>query len=71
LNQLLNILKDIFGSKISIDYQEPRQGDIRRSLADIGKGKQFLNYDPKVEIEVGLEKTVAYFLKRRMGEEKE
>jgi nucleoside-diphosphate-sugar epimerase len=64
LNQLLNILQDILGSNVSPVYQEPRKGDVRHSLADINKGKQFLHYTPKVEIENGLRKTVEYFQKQ-------
>jgi nucleoside-diphosphate-sugar epimerase len=63
LNQLLNVLKKILGSKLSPIYQEPRQGDVRHSLADIRKGKEILNYEPKVGIEIGLKKTVDFFQK--------
>ncbi len=61
LNQLLNGLKGILGSKLSPLYQEPRQGDVRHSLADIRKGKEIINYEPTVGIETGLEKTVDFF----------
>ena len=64
LNQLINILKEILGSKVSPIYEEPREGDVKHSLADIRKGKQFLNYDPRVEIKAGLAKTVEYFRKK-------
>jgi UDP-glucose 4-epimerase len=65
LNKLLDILKDIIGSKVSPIYQEPRKGDIRHSLADIQKGKRILNYCPTVEIGDGLKKTVEYFQRIR------
>ena len=61
LNHLLNVLKEILGSKLSPIYQGPRQGDVRHSLADIRKGKEILNYEPKIGIEVGLKKTAEYF----------
>jgi len=64
LNQLLDILKQILGSKTSPIYQEPRKGDVKHSVADITKGKQILNYEPQVETEAGLKKTVAYFRKK-------
>lgn len=70
LNQLLDILKGILGSKVLPIYQEPRKGDVRHSLADIRKGKQILNYVPKVEIKVGLKKTIEYFQKQRAEEER-
>jgi UDP-glucose 4-epimerase len=65
LNKLLDILKDIIGSKVSPIYQEPRKGDIRHSLADIQKGKRILNYCPTVEIGDELKKTVEYFQRIR------
>ena len=64
LNQLVNILKKILGSKLSPVYEEPRKGDVRHSLADIRKGKEILNYEPKVGIEMGLKKTVEFFQKQ-------
>jgi len=44
-------------------YEEPRKGDVRHSLADISKGKEILNYEPKVGLELGLKKTVEFFKK--------
>jgi nucleoside-diphosphate-sugar epimerase len=61
LNQLLAFLKEITGSKVSPLYEEPRKGDVKHSLAEIRKGKQILDYEPRVGIEVGLRKTVEYF----------
>ena len=63
LNQLLNFLKEIVGSKVSAIYEEPRKGDVRHSLAEVRKGKQFLDYEPRVDIKAGLKKTVEYFQK--------
>ena len=65
LNQLLNVLKKILGSKLSPIYQEPRQGDVKHSLADIRKGKEILSYEPKVGIEIGLKKTVEFFQRQQ------
>lgn len=64
LNQLLNILKEIVGSKVSPVHEEARKGDVKHSLADINKGKKILNYDPQVGIEMGLKKTVEFFQKQ-------
>jgi UDP-glucose 4-epimerase len=65
LNQLLNVLKDFLGSKQSPIHQEPRKGDVRHSLADIHKGKEILNYEPKIGIEVGLKMTVEFFKRQK------
>jgi len=61
LNQLLNVLKEILGSKQAPIYEEPRKGDVKHSLADIRRGKEIINYEPKVGIETGLKKTVDFF----------
>jgi UDP-glucose 4-epimerase len=63
LNQLVNVLRKILGSKLSPVYEEPRKGDVRHSLADIRRGKEILNYEPKVGVELGLRKTVEFFQK--------
>jgi nucleoside-diphosphate-sugar epimerase len=61
----LNVLKEILGSKISPLYQEPRIGDVKHSLADVRKGKGIINYEPKVGVEMGLKKTVEFFLEAK------
>jgi len=61
LNELFKVLKEILGSKQSPVYQEPRQGDVKHSLADIRRAKEIIDYEPKVGIEPGLKKTVDFF----------
>ncbi len=65
MNQLSNILKEILGSKQSPRYEEVRKGDVKHSLADIRRGKEIINYEPKVGIEAGLRKTVDFFKGRK------
>jgi len=65
LNQLMNVLKKILGSKVTPVYEEPRKGDVRHSLADIQKSKETINYMPKVGIEEGLKKTVEFFMRQK------
>ena len=61
LNELLDVLKKIFRSQVRPVYQEARMGDVRHSVADIQKGRTLLNFNPREDIEMGLEKTVDYF----------
>lgn len=58
---LARAIKDITGSKSEITHKEPRQGDVRDSLADIGKARKHIGYDPKYDISAGLKKTVEWF----------
>ncbi|MCE3280209.1 MAG: Vi polysaccharide biosynthesis protein VipB/TviC [Bacteroidetes bacterium] len=61
LNDLIEILKDLTGSKVQQTYRAERSGDIRDSLADITKAKNLLGYDPKYKIGDGLKLTLDWF----------
>ncbi len=45
INQLVDYINEILGKEIKSIHAEPRAGDIKHSLADISKAKEF-GYDP-------------------------
>jgi UDP-glucose 4-epimerase len=49
------------GKSIKPVFTPPRPGDVFRTLADISKAKEMLNYKPEVDFGEGLRKTVEYF----------
>jgi nucleoside-diphosphate-sugar epimerase len=57
LNELISILKKITGREIDPVYTNPREGDIKHSLADISQAKNLIGYKPIVGLEQGLIKT--------------
>jgi UDP-glucose 4-epimerase len=61
LNDLLRSLSTILGRDLSPEHVAPRPGDVRHSLADIGRARQHLGYEVKVRFEEGLRRTVAWF----------
>jgi UDP-glucose 4-epimerase len=61
LNELLNLLKKITGSKAEAAYAASRPGDVKHSLAAIEKAQSILGYRPEVSLEAGLRQTVAWF----------
>lgn len=61
LNALLDRLRHIIGSDVEAKYTAPRPGDILHSFADISPAKQALDYNPEVDFEAGLKKTVKWF----------
>jgi nucleoside-diphosphate-sugar epimerase len=63
LNQLLGLLKKWIPSERPTVYEEARAGDVRHSLADISKAKDYLKYEPGVDIETGLKRTAEFFEK--------
>jgi len=42
-------------------YTNPRAGDMRHSLADISKAGRLLNYQPHINLEEGLERTLKWY----------
>lgn len=61
LNQVLKILQKKADKNFSPNYVSPRVGDVRDSLADIGKAQNLLKYNPKVNITEGLQDTFQWF----------
>lgn len=64
LNQLIQCLEEILGVRAVVDYQKPRPGDVRDSLADIRLARELLGYEPKVAVEEGLRRTVEFFVSK-------
>src|SRR3954470_17568952 len=60
LNGLLATLNAIAGTNVEAIHAEPRLGDVKDSLADISKAKQLLGYQPLVNLEDGLKRTLAW-----------
>jgi UDP-glucose 4-epimerase len=61
LNEMIRILEGIVGRKAQVQYDPPRPGDIKHSLADISRAREVLGYEPEVDFETGLRETVAWF----------
>lgn len=61
LLELLRQLGALLGTKIEPDYQPPRAGDIRESLADITEARRLLRYEPQVSFENGLTRSIEYY----------
>jgi UDP-N-acetylglucosamine 4-epimerase len=61
LNQLWDYICAIVGSRIPLRYREERKGDVKHSLADIGKARHLIGYQPLVAIREGLENTVDWY----------
>lgn len=55
LNHLLQTVAGLCGEAANPGYAEARAGDIRHSLADIGKAASALGWQPKTELQAGLE----------------
>ncbi|MFM7149161.1 MAG: SDR family oxidoreductase [Gemmataceae bacterium] len=58
LLQLMASLNRILGTNISPRHDNPRQGDVRHSRANIQKAREKLGYNPIVSLETGLKNTL-------------
>ena len=54
VNRLAALVREYCGRSTEIQYGPPRPGDVRDSLADIGRAKRAFGFAPSVEIEAGL-----------------
>ena len=61
LNELATRLKRLTRADVDVTYSDPRPGDIRHSFADISAASSELGYKTGVELEEGLNKTVAWY----------
>ena len=59
LNDLWKIISELAGSQLKPAYGEPRLGEVKHSLADLSKAKEYLNYFPLYDLKMGLKKTLA------------
>lgn len=64
LHGILQWLAEFLGRPVHPEYQPPRAGDIRHSLADISKAARRLGYGPVIRCREGLARTAAYYLQR-------
>lgn len=67
LLDLLGELRAITGSMIEPLFEEARQGDIRHSMADIGRARQRMGFEPAWSFRQGLEITVDWYRKHLSG----
>jgi UDP-N-acetylglucosamine/UDP-N-acetylgalactosamine 4-epimerase len=61
LNQLWQALNELTDQHIAPEYDPPRQGDIRNSLADVSKARTTLGYEPGVDLLSGLKITLNWY----------
>ncbi|MEB2345977.1 MAG: SDR family oxidoreductase [Deltaproteobacteria bacterium] len=59
LNELLGMIQEIAGSRVTPVHGPVRAGDVRHSLADLGRARALLGWEPATSLRAGLESTVA------------
>jgi UDP-glucose 4-epimerase len=59
LNDLWLNIRKIVGTDIEPRYASPREGDVRDSLADLTLASDLLGYEPGIDLDAGLGRTIA------------
>jgi nucleoside-diphosphate-sugar epimerase len=65
LYQTFQILKKLIGYPGDVKYRPERAADIKHSLADISRAEHYLGYEPKVDFEEGLIRTIQWYRNRQ------
>lgn len=63
--ELYNKINKITGMENSLVFGARVKGDVENSLSDITKAKEILNYNPKINIDEGLKRTVEWYIKNK------
>lgn len=61
LKQTVEILRRATGYTGEVRYAAERSGDVKHSLADISRAKESFGYEPLVDFNEGIERTVAWY----------
>jgi UDP-glucuronate 4-epimerase len=61
LRDLVAAIGRATGREPRVDWQPPQPGDVPRTYADIGRAKAELGYAPKVDLDEGLRRFVAWY----------
>ena len=61
LNELYSKLVKLLDSDIKPIYGKEREGDIKHSLANIDEAKKYLKYNPKYDLNSGLELAIDWY----------
>ena len=61
---IADAIGDFLGFQPPRNHVGGRAGDVRHTLADIGKAERMLGYRPAVDFADGMRRTCAYFVER-------
>lgn len=65
LMDIVHAVERELGVTATCNHTPPRAGDVRHTLADIGKAERLLGFKPTIDFEEGMARTIAHLRKRR------
>jgi UDP-glucose 4-epimerase len=69
VNQLAATIGEILGQEVTTVAAPPRPGDIRDSWADVTAARTELGWEPQVDLEDGLRRTIEFLRERPWGQD--
>lgn len=61
VNEIINVINQLTGKNIKPIYTDPRQGDVKHSLADITRAKKLIGYKPAIQFKEGLRLAIEWY----------
>jgi len=68
VNRILEIVAELTGTTPEPVHTSPREGDVRRTEADVSLARRSIGYEPRIGIDEGLSRVVARFRSVGQGE---
>ena len=65
LRDAITLAEKLLDKKAKIEYQPGNPADVPVNPADVTKAKKLLDWEPRVDLEAGLAKTVEWYLENR------
>jgi len=65
MNGIIELLEERLGRKAVIEYHPAHVADVRETSADITKAKKLLDWEPKIPLGEGLDRTVEWYRENR------
>ena len=67
VNMIVQKANQLLGKNVQSIYEPPRAGDVRDSLADISEAQRVLGYEPQIQFDEGLERSIQWYVKHFAG----
>lgn len=65
LMEVVHRIEGLLGKPARVEHHAAAQADVPATWADISKARQLLDWEPTVQLEAGLERTVRWYLQER------
>jgi len=65
LNRVIALLEELLGRRARRDLRPPHPADVPATWADISKARELLGWAPRISLEEGLRRTVAWYMENR------